>query len=172
MTTLASFNGTNGANPFGGLILSGSTLYGTTYLAGAYGGGTVFSIPVGGGSVTTLATFNGANGQSPYAGLLLSGSTLYGTTEYSGAYGQGEVFALMLPVNPGGQISQFAINEGAANMTFVGISNYTYHIQVSTNLASWNTMGPANAPANGVVQFKDSNPPQPNAFYRLMWNGN
>ena len=50
---LASFNGANGKNPVAGLILSGSTLYGTAFGGGANGVGTVFSIPVGGGTVTT-----------------------------------------------------------------------------------------------------------------------
>jgi len=35
---LASFNSTNGACPNAGLILSGSTLYGTTQIGGAPGG--------------------------------------------------------------------------------------------------------------------------------------
>jgi len=47
----ASFNSTNGACPNAGLILSGSTLYGTTQIGGAPGGiqgyGTVFSVPAG-----------------------------------------------------------------------------------------------------------------------------
>ena len=94
--TLATFNGTNGANPWGGLILSGdgSALYGTTYQGGASGDGTVFSGPVGGGSVTTLASFNGTNGEYPYAGLILSGSNLCGTTVYGGASNEGAVFSL------------------------------------------------------------------------------
>ena len=49
--------------PFAGLTLSGSTLYGTTVTAVRYGDGTVFSIPVSGGSPTVLASFNGSNGE-------------------------------------------------------------------------------------------------------------
>jgi uncharacterized repeat protein (TIGR03803 family) len=44
LTTLASFNSTDGANPAASLILSGSTLYGTTLSGGTNGDGTVFSI--------------------------------------------------------------------------------------------------------------------------------
>ena len=48
--TLFSFNGTNGDVPDGNLIVSGSTLYGMAAGGGANGDGTVFSIPVTGGS--------------------------------------------------------------------------------------------------------------------------
>jgi uncharacterized repeat protein (TIGR03803 family) len=96
-TTLLSFNGANGASPFGDLILSGSTLYGVTASGGAYGDGTVFSLPVGGGTPTTLLSFNGTNGASPCGNLILSGSTLYGTTVSGGDYNDGTIFALALP---------------------------------------------------------------------------
>ncbi len=92
LTTLASFNGTNGYDPVAGLILSGSTLYGTTYCGGAEGN--VFSVPITGGTPTVLASFNGANGVNPSAGLILSGNTLYGTTELGGANNCGTVFSV------------------------------------------------------------------------------
>ena len=47
-----------GLAPTPALTLSGSTLYGTTIGGGANGEGTVFSVPVTGGSPTTLATFS------------------------------------------------------------------------------------------------------------------
>ena len=69
LTTLASFNGSNGSEPHAGLTLSGNTLYGTTMeggnlsLNGGAGDGTVFSVPLSGSSPTVLASFNGSNGQ-------------------------------------------------------------------------------------------------------------
>jgi len=97
LTTLATFNGTNGNNPEGGeLVLSGSTLYGTTRYGGALSSyGTVFSVPVTGGTPTTLAAFNGTNGCQPLATLALSGTTLYGTTQgNSSATSFGTVFSV------------------------------------------------------------------------------
>ena len=101
LTTLGSFNGADGGSPTAGLTISadGSTFYGTTYSGGANGYGTVFSVPVTGGTPTVLASFNGTNGQAPEAGLILSGSTLYGTTTEGGANGSGEVFSI--PVTGG-----------------------------------------------------------------------
>jgi len=45
-TVLASFDGSNGMDPYAGLTLSGNTLYGTTKDGGSNGYGTVFSITV------------------------------------------------------------------------------------------------------------------------------
>ena len=55
-----------------------------TAFGGANGDGTIFSIPVTGGTPTTLASFNGTNGANPYGSLTLSGSTLYGMTYEAG----------------------------------------------------------------------------------------
>ena len=104
-TMLASFDGADGSAPGrGALLLIGSTLYGTTYSGGAYGYGTVFSVPLTGGDPTTLYSFNGTDGANPEAGLAVVGSTLYGTTENGGIAwtsnnysGYGTVFALTLP---------------------------------------------------------------------------
>jgi uncharacterized repeat protein (TIGR03803 family) len=46
LSVLASFNGSNGENPVGGLAINGSTLYGTTLWGGAYSYGTVFALTI------------------------------------------------------------------------------------------------------------------------------
>ena len=62
--------------------------------------GTVFRIPVGGGTPTVLFSFDGTDGADPQGSLILSGSTLYGMTvlggnmSLNGGYGYGTVFAL------------------------------------------------------------------------------
>ena len=101
------------ARPRSRLDAHGSTLYGTTYQGGAYGDGTVFSLPVSGGTPTVLASFNGSNGGYPCAGLTLSGNTLYGTTHRGGAYGYGTVFSI--PVNGGSPtvLASFNFSNGA-----------------------------------------------------------
>ena len=94
LTTLATFNGANGAGPYLGLTLGGSTLYGVTQEGGSSNDGTVFSLPVTGGTATTLYTFSGSDGQWPLGNLVLSGSTLYGATDIGGANNRGTVFSL------------------------------------------------------------------------------
>jgi uncharacterized repeat protein (TIGR03803 family) len=82
ITTLASFNGLNGANPNSGLIADAAgNLFGTTESGGASNLGTVFRLDSGSNSITTLASFNRDNGAHPYAGLIVDAAgNLYGTT--------------------------------------------------------------------------------------------
>jgi uncharacterized repeat protein (TIGR03803 family) len=65
-TTLVSFNGTDGREPTSGVIADAhGDLFGTTYLGGAYGLGTVFEIAKTAhgyaSTPTTLVNFNGTN---------------------------------------------------------------------------------------------------------------
>jgi uncharacterized repeat protein (TIGR03803 family) len=88
------------ADPYGGLIASGNTLYGTTLSGGAFGNGTVFSLNTDGTGFTNVYSFTAYSGSastngdglSPCGGLILSGDTLYGTTGGGGSSGKGTVF--------------------------------------------------------------------------------
>jgi uncharacterized repeat protein (TIGR03803 family) len=94
-TNLYSFtNGSDGANPWAGLILSGNTLYGTARAGGGSGEGTVFAVSTDGTGFTNLHSFSGSDGDAPLAALLLSGDTLYGTASGGGSSGNGTVFAV------------------------------------------------------------------------------
>jgi uncharacterized repeat protein (TIGR03803 family) len=122
LTPLYLFTGSDGANPAGGLTLSGSTFYGTTKTGGANGDGTVFSIPITGGTPTTLYSFAGTDGANPIAGLTLSGSTLYGTTNNGGANGDGTVFSI--PASGGTPTTLFSFDgaQHGANPGYLTLS--------------------------------------------------
>ena len=95
LTTLHSFNGTDGYAPGAELVqATDGNFYGTTSHGGAYGNGTIFKItPVG--ALTTLHSFNGTDGSSPWAELVqATNGTLYGTTLGGGIYGRGTIFSL------------------------------------------------------------------------------
>jgi uncharacterized repeat protein (TIGR03803 family) len=103
LTTLHSFNGTDGEGPVAGLVQAANgTFYGTTYGGGANGGyGTVFKItPTG--TLTTLHSFNGTDGDQPYAGLVQAADgDFYGTTGAGGANEYGTIFK----ITPGGTLT-------------------------------------------------------------------
>ena len=94
ITTLASFNGTNGEWPIGGLVEDSSgNLFGTTEYGGAKDDGTVFEVQAGSGTIATLASFNGTDGAYPETGLVEDSSgNLFGTTGGGGSNGDGTVF--------------------------------------------------------------------------------
>ncbi len=94
--TLFTFAGTNGSQPYGGLVLAGNLLYGTTYRGGAANLGTVFSLTTNGGTFSLLHNFSNNDGTLPAAGLALSSGTLYGTASAGGASGNnyGTIFSL------------------------------------------------------------------------------
>jgi uncharacterized repeat protein (TIGR03803 family) len=97
ITTLASFDGTDGAGPLGGLVMdSNGNLYGITEQGGASNYGTVFEVAKGSGAITTLASFNGfGNGGTPGGPLIMDSSgNLYGTTSGGGPHSGGTVFEL------------------------------------------------------------------------------
>ena len=83
-TTLFSFDGTNGSQPFAGLARgSDGAFYGTTKFGGL-GYGTIFRVtPTG--DFTSLFSFDGTNGARPGCALVkATDGSLYGTTEFGG----------------------------------------------------------------------------------------
>jgi len=91
--------GTNdGINPFGSLLLNGTTLYGTTRLGGSKGNGTVFRINTDGTSYDRIWEFQPApDAAKPIDNVILVDNTLFGMTEVGGQCGNGAIFALMPP---------------------------------------------------------------------------
>jgi uncharacterized repeat protein (TIGR03803 family) len=94
-------SGKGGYMPLASLIFDGQgNLYGTAYLGGAHGDGTVFElVPKTGGEWTerVLHSFNsnGKDGWAPRSKLVFDASgNLYGTTQGGGAYGEGMAFEL------------------------------------------------------------------------------
>ena len=85
LTVLVNFNGANGTAPNAIIQGTDGNFYGTTFIGGAVGPGTVFKMTPS-GTLTTLYSFSGPDGGGPggplSAGALLQGSdgNLYGTT--------------------------------------------------------------------------------------------
>jgi uncharacterized repeat protein (TIGR03803 family) len=115
-TTVASFNDTDGDEPFGTLVMDSSgNVYGTTSQGGTpKGDGTIFEVAKGASTVTVLYNFNGANdGETPHGDLLLDSSgNLYGTTIAAGANGDGAIFELAKGSSTLTTLYSFSGNDG------------------------------------------------------------
>ena len=107
-TTLHSFEGTDGAYPYAGLVqATDGNFYGTTFQGGGNGsdGGTIFKITPS-GMLTTLYSFCSQSGCTdgayPYYARLVqdTNGTFYGTTDSGGANGLGTVFSLSVGLGP------------------------------------------------------------------------
>jgi uncharacterized repeat protein (TIGR03803 family) len=86
-TILYRFTGmSDGAQPMSGLIMDGDgNLYGTTYLGGASGVGTVFKIDASGKESVLYSFGSLPDGEYPSGGLVVDAQgNLYGTTEEGG----------------------------------------------------------------------------------------
>jgi uncharacterized repeat protein (TIGR03803 family) len=95
-TVLTNFQGDpDTAYPQCGLLLAGSTLYGTAAGRDSYPGhapGAVYSINTDGTGYTILKRFSGPDGFSPQASLARFGTFLFGTTLGGGTAGYGTLF--------------------------------------------------------------------------------
>ena len=99
ITGLASFNGLDGLNPNGGVVLdSAGNLYGTTYQSGTdgngNGAGNVFEIANGSNTISQIAAFGTAN-PGPANSLTSDASgDLLGTTAKGGPFNDGTAFEI------------------------------------------------------------------------------
>ncbi len=96
LTTLHNFNGTDGGNPYGGVIFDAQgNLYGAASTGGAKNAGTVFEISRA-GVFSTLYTFAGGNdGSNPNAApTLAADGSFFGTARDGSPGDSGTVFHL------------------------------------------------------------------------------
>src|SRR5690242_12604205 len=103
--TLHTFSLNNGEYPFGGLTISGDSLFGTTK-EGGIGFGTIFRINKDGAGFTNLHKFSmiaydpssfyetNSDGVDPQPGLIISGDILFGIASAGGSMGQGTIFRI------------------------------------------------------------------------------
>src|SRR5205823_5322897 len=145
-TAFPDYTNSDGAYPDAGLIVSGSTLYGTATEGGSSGWGTVFALHTEGTGFTTLHSFTApdpntyanGDGDRPSAGLILSGNTLYGTASSGGSSANGTVFSLsfrpQLTITPSGVPPSRIILTWPTNVAGFDYTGYT--LQSTTNLLS------------------------------------
>jgi uncharacterized delta-60 repeat protein len=95
LSTLATFDGVDGAVPTSLLMDGGGNLFGTATGGGdANGDGVVFEVALASGTITDIAAFTDADGSAP-SSLTMDGSgDLYGTCSSGGAQGDGVAFMI------------------------------------------------------------------------------
>ena len=97
-TILHSFSssGSDGRHPEGGILVIGSTLYGTTSYGGVNDQGTIYKINTDGSGYAVLYNFSavGNSGANPGDTLVNSGSVLYGMTGWYGANDGGTIYKI------------------------------------------------------------------------------
>ncbi len=102
----------------------------------------------------------------------LADSFIYTVVDAQGCTASGLV-TLNINTNVFGQQSPnlTAVN-GQVIITFAGIPDYSYTVQRATdvNAGPWINMLTTNVPASGLFKYIDENPPQPDAYYRLLYN--
>ncbi len=130
------------------MILSGGTLYGSTWIGG------IFSVNTNGTGFTTLYNFGG---DGPVAALVLSGNTLYGTAgdvvgggEGGSSSADGTVFSLSLSAV---SVPQLAITLSGTNVILTWPASATgFALQSTESLVSpvlWTTVFPGSVVVNG-----------------------
>jgi uncharacterized repeat protein (TIGR03803 family) len=151
-TDLYTGTNTDGAGPQGALVLSGSTLFGTTTGGGTNANGTVFSMGTNGGGFKVLWQFSAGNtnlagtttnwdGADPEAGLVLSGGLLFGATYSGGIGGNGGIF--VLATNGAGFVSLKNFSAGGLDGDGVLINADGANPEAGLVLAGTNLFGAA-----------------------------
>jgi len=166
-TDADSGTNTDGANPDGGLVLSGANLFGTTSAGGYWGGGTIFEIGANGGPLANLHNFAFAtDGDSPCADLILSGNWLFGTASQGGVWGGGTVFDLNATVTS----PLLTLNwSGASALISWPSPSVGFVLQQSTNLATTDWVDfPGAIIDNGMTNGAAVDPQVGGFFFRLF----
>ena len=115
-----------------------------------------------GGGVITYATPALFTGVDTFTVTLSDGiSSIQGTITVNVAADPG--------LNPRNPPKITVLTGGAVGVDFFGIPGRIYGIQRSPDLSNWTQIAAPTAAANGEVRIEDPSPPQPSAFYRIVF---
>jgi uncharacterized repeat protein (TIGR03803 family) len=176
LTTLVSFENSDGANPAGGLTLgTDGNFYGTTSSGGERGAGTVFKVTLE-GTLTVLASFDRINGDSPRAALTEGvDGNFYGTTAQGGT-GLGTIFK----ITPSGAVTRlYSFNDVTIGATptaplILGADGRFYSTSYGGGANGYGTVFrmTTNGTVTRLVSFNKDNGLEPHGGLTLGNDGN
>ncbi len=167
ITTIASFDGTNGTAPYCLLQAPDGNFYGGTHGHGNIPWPNIFELTPS-GTVTSLFSFGLTDG---WPDGLIQGADgdFYGTTETGGGNGGwGTFFRVSVPVGP---VLQTAMpSSGNVNLAWNAVAGQTYQVQYTADPAStnWTNLGGAIMATNGTLSLPDSPGSAQQRFYRVV----
>ena len=161
-------------NPKAGLLkASDGNFYGTSWIGGAIGGGTLFGVTAA-GVVSVLVSFGAQlpdNGIGPIGPLVEANGSLYGTVPGGNTHPSGGIFRLTIPAQPSLQLTVGAGLLPA--FRWDSSPGCSYQLQYNADLASPNWMDQTtNLVATSWFSTNLLNaPPAQHRFYRVVNHG-
>lgn len=172
-SVIYSFNesGPDPHTPQAGLVQgTDGYLYGTGYGGGSAGSGAVFTINTNGADFAVLYSFVESYGSSPSATLIFGqDGALYGTTLSGGSDYSGTVFRLAPPARPQVGMPSF-FPDGSFRFSLIAPAGKLCRIDISTNLADWNTLTNVTSGTNAVQVIDNSVTTFTRRFYRASYS--
>ena len=180
-TVLKSFTGSDGANPYAGLVeANDGALYGTTYYGGSSGNGTVFRIGcVSSGwsfdAPTAVDNCSGTNVAITIVSTITNGPcqqfitrTWLATDLCGNTSTCSQTVTLTNSVCTPPAFTQFAYNGNIFSLSFQTLCGFNYQVQYKNALTdpAWTPL-PAVSGTGGIVTVQDTPTPQQMRFYRV-----
>jgi uncharacterized repeat protein (TIGR03803 family) len=153
LTTLYSFEGSDGQTAALGIQGRDDDFYGFTASGGSNSVGTLFRISPS-GSLTTLYSFKGSDGGSPTSIVQGSDGAFYGTTGLGGTNNHGTVFKLTVPTSAAQhQITGIQLSETNVIITLSTVAGAGYQLQSKDVLSTgaWSNVGASITSAGGAL---------------------
>jgi uncharacterized repeat protein (TIGR03803 family) len=156
LTSLASFQNTNGANPWAGLAKgSDGNFYGTTSAGGDLNDGTLFQL-TSAGVLNSLHTMRAdIEGSFVLAGLTQgTDGRFYGTSAAGGQIGAGAIFRMSVPLAVGQTLT---VTNGSVRLGWKTVVGRSYQVQWSSELTAnnWSNLGPAISATSGYTNMTE-----------------
>ncbi len=145
--------------PNGGLALSGSTVYGTTFGGSSWDQGTLFRVNTDGRAYEVLKRFAQNDGNYPSGELTLFNGVLYGTTVSGGSSDAGTAFKLNIDGTGYKVLKQFSGSDGRSPYAGLTLFNgVLYGTTYSGGRSDVGTVFKVSTNGTGFAVLKDFTP--------------